>query len=308
MSGAEPLESTLVSILENRPRDCEILVALSHNYADPYRLEGDVAFLRKPGARGLADLFNAAVEACRSPLIHVLAAGTSVSEGWTDGPLAHFSDPRVASVAPLVVDACDRSRLISAGVGYHPGGRRLLCTEWPQSRPASSTVPVPLGPTIQAAFYRRSALVELGQPIDPALGDHLADVDLALQLCDAGYSARVEAECRILQWFDHGGRTSHLSDARQSETLFWLYAGAHGWLRSAVAHAGVIVSEMAASFPRPRLVAQCVGRALACCDWGYYRRRAMISRHDLAAPTAELKLARIVPDAPCAAPLRDRAA
>ena len=47
----ESLESTLVSVLENRPPDCEVLVALAGPYADPYELSGEVRFTLKRKSR-----------------------------------------------------------------------------------------------------------------------------------------------------------------------------------------------------------------------------------------------------------------
>ena len=41
----ESLEGTLVSVLENRPADCEILVVLNRPYSDPYDLQGEVRFV-----------------------------------------------------------------------------------------------------------------------------------------------------------------------------------------------------------------------------------------------------------------------
>ena len=41
----EALESTLVSVLENRPRDCEVIVVSNRKYDDPYSLAGEVTFI-----------------------------------------------------------------------------------------------------------------------------------------------------------------------------------------------------------------------------------------------------------------------
>ena len=49
VSGVEPLESTLVSVLENRPRDVEIIVVANFAYDDPYDLAGEVRIMAAPG-------------------------------------------------------------------------------------------------------------------------------------------------------------------------------------------------------------------------------------------------------------------
>src|SRR3954469_4194264 len=45
LGGAADFDATLVSVLQNRPGDCEVLVAHSEPYDDPYRLHGEVHFI-----------------------------------------------------------------------------------------------------------------------------------------------------------------------------------------------------------------------------------------------------------------------
>ena len=42
------LEETLVSVLENRPADCEIIAALAVPYADPWNIGEEVRFMQAP--------------------------------------------------------------------------------------------------------------------------------------------------------------------------------------------------------------------------------------------------------------------
>ena len=46
----QDLETTLVSVLEKRPDDCEIIVVLNESYADPYGLKDEVRFVEMIGA------------------------------------------------------------------------------------------------------------------------------------------------------------------------------------------------------------------------------------------------------------------
>src|SRR5687768_12308563 len=117
-------EYTLASVLQNRPDECEVLVAHAFPYDDPYRLSGEVCFLPVLEAKQAVTLLNAGFEAACSRIIHVVQCGLEVDEGWTDEALEAFDDPRVASATPLVVDAT-RTKLWSAGVGYSRWGRRL---------------------------------------------------------------------------------------------------------------------------------------------------------------------------------------
>ena len=44
LASVEALERTLVSVLEKRPADCEIIVVLNTSYDDPYQLTDEVHF------------------------------------------------------------------------------------------------------------------------------------------------------------------------------------------------------------------------------------------------------------------------
>ncbi len=106
---ASRLETTLVSVLEHRPDDCEVLVVLDTPYEDPYELAGEVQFIESPGAVGFAASVNAGIQASCADFVHVLAAGVEVCEGWADFALPHFRDPRVSAVSPIVHDVLDRA-------------------------------------------------------------------------------------------------------------------------------------------------------------------------------------------------------
>ena len=49
------LDDTLVSVLENRPANCEIIVVHTRPYDDPYELSGEVRFLKARRKAGLAE-------------------------------------------------------------------------------------------------------------------------------------------------------------------------------------------------------------------------------------------------------------
>ena len=47
------MEETLVSVLEHRPDDCEIVVALGCDYADPWNIREEVRFVQAPAGSSL---------------------------------------------------------------------------------------------------------------------------------------------------------------------------------------------------------------------------------------------------------------
>jgi hypothetical protein len=103
LGGAAQFDSTLVSVLQNRPPQAEVLVVHTEEYDDPYDLRGEVCFLHCPSEATIAGLINAGTGAATGHIIHVLTCGLEVEEGWTAAAIAHFSDEDVAAVSPAIV-------------------------------------------------------------------------------------------------------------------------------------------------------------------------------------------------------------
>ncbi len=265
---ASRLETTLVSVLEHRPDDCEVLVVLDTPYEDPYELAGEVQFIESPGAVGFAASVNAGIQASCADLVHVLAAGVEVCEGWADFALPHFRDPRVAAVSPLVHDVLDRRRVLAAGIEYTPRRGRVV-------RAATDISVQPyevLGPISQAGFYRRAALELVGH-FPSAVGDLNADVDLALTLRYAGYRAVLEPQS-VVEATAGDLRLAPAHGLRyglHSERLFWRTAGVVGWRYAIAAHVLGIVAEFSGSVPRIRAFTTFAGRLLGACAMGSHR-------------------------------------
>ncbi len=194
LGSPESLETTLVSVLERRPDDCEVLVVLNVPYADPYNLQGEVQFLQAAANADLISCLNLGIAETKAPIVHLLASGFQVDDAWIERALPHFDDPRVAAVTPAIYDANDHNQLLVAGVGYRRGGRKSICRTFPQPGDESSLDSV--GPLLQAAFYRRSALNAIGK-LPTGLGENLADVDLALALRHARWQIELEPKCRV---------------------------------------------------------------------------------------------------------------
>jgi hypothetical protein len=273
----ESLESTLVSVLEHRPHDCEILVALTKPYSDPYQLQGEVRFVQAAPNADVVTAIRQAIHAARAPFVHLLASGCTVNEGWVEPALARFGDRKLASVVPLVLDARQPERLLAAGLGYRSSGKRVLLSRGQVAsdvqRPAGL-----LGPCLFAAFYRKAALALVDGP-SAALGAAQADVDLALALAHAGFATALEPASSIVANADVDGQETPFRRALHEERLFWRSLSLSNAGSSLAAHAGLLALESLRSVPRPRLLAQWAGRLLACCQLGSYaRRRAMLAQ------------------------------
>jgi GT2 family glycosyltransferase len=269
------LDDTLVSVLENRPANCEIIVVHTEPYDDPYQLAGEVRFLKARRKAGLAECWNLALAASQAPVVHVLACGVEVTAGWADAALRHFHDPQVAAVAAVVLHRDDRQKVVSAGLGYRAEGTVWRLHRGKVASDARNDTDELRGPDVLAAFYRTSALEAIGGFSRWATAS-LAGIDVALALRHAGFRCESEPDCivraddaaiRERPGFRHG---------RDAERLFWRWASTHGRLRSLAAHAALLVGECTIGLCRPLLILRLLGRV-----WGLVR--AVLGARDCAA-------------------------
>ncbi|MGD0383343.1 MAG: glycosyltransferase [Thermoguttaceae bacterium] len=278
------LEDTLVSILENRPANCQIVVVLNEPYDDPYQLRDEVCFVNAALDADLIESINFGLANCRAPIVHILTCGMEVSPGWTDAVLPHFADPEVAAVAPLVLQRRDRKKVVSAGVGYRAGGaaRRLGFGKSPAE--ALLEKKYFFGADILAAFYRRSAW-DAVCGLNPSIKDHLSGVDLALALHFAGFHCISEPKCRMYADPDDAVGACRLGRGRSAERLFWIWASRMGLLQSISGHAALLMAECLESLVRPSTFLRLCGRAWEALRFPMHKRveRTAISRSSTAA-------------------------
>ncbi len=233
LGNTESLETTLVSVLERRPDDCEVLVVLNAPYADPYNLQGEVQFLQAGANADLISCLNLGIAETKAPIVHLLASGCQVDDAWIEQALPHFDDPRVAAVTPAIYDANNHQQLLAAGVGYRRGGRKTICRTLPQADEESSLHSV--GPLLQAAFYRKAALNAIGG-LPAGLGEQLADVDLALALRHARWQIELEPKCRVFAPAIEAPEANGFSTGLHAERLFWRHVPEVGGLVGLLAH------------------------------------------------------------------------
>lgn len=263
------LENSLLSVLENRPPMCEVLVVVNDQYDDPYCLEGEVRFVAARYKADIIDCINVGIAASRGTVVHLLGCGATVREGWAEPALAHFEQPDVAAVVPLLLAHRAPDTVWAAGLAYHLGGKRELCLHGEPLPSIDQAACLALGPTLSGAFYRRAALCELDQMLCPALGE-AADVDLALRLQQAGWLAVFEPSC-VIEAEPPDAPASTWRQACHAERLFWRHFGIEGTARELLAHAGVVLSEFARKLPHPAALAALVGRLVGFWTRSKYR-------------------------------------
>lgn len=277
------LEDTLVSVLENRPDNSQIVVVLSDVYDDPYDLKDEVSFVYAPIGTDRVRCMNVGIDAADAPVVHLLAPGVQVSPGWADAALDHFVDARVVAVAPLVLNRETPERVVAAGVEYRPGGAaRAMHSGKSLAEIDPEPTPV-LGPDPRAAFYRKSALNRV-DGFAPELGQRLAGTDLALMLQHAGGRCVLEPKSRVHAAAVEEVPAGAFCRALQAERLFWRWAPRTGWSRALLAHGGELVVDFCGSVPGPGMVTGLAGRLAGLCTLGahrrHHRRRLERLRHE----------------------------
>ena len=288
LGSIESLEATLVSVLENRPADCEVLVALNGSYSDPYDLKGEVRFVEAGSRISLTECTNRALADSRTPFVHVLASGCRVTEGWTERALQRFGDRQVGSVVPLVVDSNDVEHIVAAGLGYHASGRRY-CVGGGQTQLSTEAIAEIIGPTGLAAFYRKSTFEQVGG-LSRHLGSAQAAADLALAMARSGFTTVLESQSRVLAGQPSDEDTAPFQRALYDERLFWRNLAGPGRVQTIASHAGLVAWEVVRSFPRPRTISQLAARLLACCQMPMVASRRPADHSELQSVTGKWRI------------------
>lgn len=97
---SQALENTLVSVLELRSPDDELLIVHRGEYQDPYGLQGNEAkVLETPASSSLAEQLNIAVQNASGDVLQVVLPGTVLEPDWCVDALAAFDELDVDMIA-----------------------------------------------------------------------------------------------------------------------------------------------------------------------------------------------------------------
>ncbi|MBS0210360.1 MAG: glycosyltransferase family 2 protein [Planctomycetes bacterium] len=239
------LENGLVSVLENRTADSQVVIVLNRPYDDPYHLRDEVEFVDAPRRASLIECLNQGLAASHGDIVLLLASGAELAPATIDMALSHFQTAQVAAVAPLIVHhLASDAEVRSAGLEYGVGGIRRARHQHLAAAEVPNEACDVIATSVEAAFYRRSALDALGLQLERRLGAGFADIDLGLQLHAAGYATVFEPSARVaLPTPNHADLGSSFGQGRQAEQLFWRNARLWGWRRALLAHAACCLGE-----------------------------------------------------------------
>lgn len=268
VGSVEALENTLLAVLENRPPRSEVLVVHAHPYNDPYQLQGEVRLIKAPLHAGFVACANLGLRETTADIVHLLAAGCQVREGWCDGAMKHFADPRVAVVAPMLVDQGEATHTVAAGLCYGIGGVRRETTRFVADVLDAGLSPI-LAASLYAVFYNRVTLSTVGYLSDE-VGADLADIDLGLLLQHAGFKSLVDPRLQVRAPNRPLESVSAFRRALRNERLFWRNLPFAGGWKSLVAHPLAVLADMTRHLPS--LPASLMGRMVGAVMIGTARR------------------------------------
>jgi GT2 family glycosyltransferase len=244
------LLACLQAVAQHAPGGCEVIVV---DDASPGAAASRVAaafphdhVVRLEQQQGFARAANAGIRASRGDIVEMLNDDTEVQAGWADAALGCFGDPKVAAVAPLVLQWPHGAIVDSAGDRYDRGG---FAAKRGHGEPLSANhfnaCPV-FGASAAAGFYRRTALDRVGL-FPESFGSYFEDVDLAFRFRRAGYHAVFEPASRVLHHVSASyGRLARRLVERQSfneERVFWRNLPSAALARALPRHLAVLVAK-----------------------------------------------------------------
>jgi len=274
------LETTLASLLRNRPRNSEIIVAHEDCYDDPYSLSDEIRFLNV--REGGSELLNDAWQISTGEIVHFLGCGLEVDSHWTLPALVHFDDDNVGAVGGMATDLSE-TQVVSAGIDYTTGGARRCLGAGVKLSEKQIAKLHPMGADLATAFYRRYLLEAIGG-FDVSIGPALADVDLALILDDLEFDQLVEPNCRVFAATPSSQRGSYAAGSG-AERIYRGLGKPKISYRNLVAHPARIAWDFCGDLKNGGAVSRLFGRLTAnfARNTAYKRQqRVDQARHELA--------------------------
>jgi hypothetical protein len=255
-TGPADLEDTLVSVLENRPDESEIVVVLAGQYADPWNIRDEVRFVQAPANASLVSCVNLGIAASEAAVIHVLTAGWRATPGWTAAALETLEAGEAGAVVPVV----DRAgRTVSTGVKCSRGGRRLVSTD------------DAMAPCLEVGFWRADVLDMAGNGFTLVCGDDYADTDMAVTLDRMGCPVTVEPASRVECGAERRS-ANPFTAGLHAERLFWRSLGSESLLSALPLHLFEVLRHSLARGPLG-MVPALAGRLVGLMQFGAYRQR-----------------------------------
>jgi hypothetical protein len=252
------MEETLVSVLQNRPADSEILLCHDGSYNDPYQLCDEVELVAADVSSSspcLIDLISAGAHAASGPFAHVITAGLTATEGWTDAALEKFEQDDCGSVAAVVRNSANQR---IAAAGWTDTALRIGKPAFQGKTSAGKTANQSTGALLAASFWRTDLLNSL---IDSYRGSDALTTSVAFEYLarQGGWRCMLAEECEVhckddaMLWGESGFRRGN--QVRGLRNHFY-HDGFASQLVACIAM-GIV------GFIRPGRLAEAIGNAFA---------------------------------------------
>lgn len=220
------LEMTLLSVLENRPQDCEIIVVHCGTYTNPYELDDEVIFVEEERRANTAQLLNAGVMAACSPIVCVLLDGVVVRGDWNNSAIDQLLPSNKAAVAASV--RYFNSKLPSCGINTHL--LRHMHSARSGRLEATRESEACAGPALACGLYRRKVLLAVGG-WNVGVDENMVDVELAMTLKAVGLECGYEPNLNATMTCGSSTRKLSSSAVSQLSSLMVVHgAVGSGWL------------------------------------------------------------------------------
>lgn len=242
------VDQTLLSVLENRPHDCEILLVHPEEYVDPYDLADEVQ-LHASSHQEMIPLFNEGLGKAQGEFIHLLRPGVQVEHGWCDAVLDLFADDgSLGAVTPSVY----WKRSVIRGVSFDARrGKKIMYRRLPKST----------APLLGIGFFQTAAL-RFMQGYDQSYGE-LADVELGIRMRSGGYQCRNCADSElVLQHQPSDGLQLGFAGGKRRARLLQA-ARQHGFASGMQRWTGLLGESLNHGLVRPSMIAAMAGHLSA---------------------------------------------
>lgn len=168
---ARDFEATLLSVLENRPEGCEVLVCHDGSYDDPFDLCDEVQFVTVPSSNPV-EMIAESARSANGQVVHILGAGVLATLGWADAAVECFEQPDVGFVTSPVYGTPDQTLV---ALGWEDSKSRL-CIPSRRDHQTLKTADE-ARPYLTASWWRRDLLTSL---VDSITSSDLAEASVAI--------------------------------------------------------------------------------------------------------------------------------
>ncbi|MCY2983155.1 MAG: glycosyltransferase family 2 protein [Planctomycetota bacterium] len=273
------LELTLLSILENRESDFEVLLAHDGRYNDPYGLDQDeLILIESEQGASFSQQLNLAVASACSPIVQVLLPGSVVDAHWCEEALHLLQDRTVSAVCQPIGDSATKQLYLG------------LSGESLPHRRVTDSADVVAAPLLCGGVFRKRILKSIGGWLEPCTRE-VAEVEFALLgsamdfEIEAAEEVTIQAPKRVA-----AGQESGYEIGRACGQLACAY--------SSIEESGVVIDSLArrlghlaGGLMSPKTVAERLGWVMGIRDRTFVR--SVQSRLELASSAMETERSRV---------------